>query len=519
MPPALKKFLISQLIGWPGVGLLVLIIIVGTVSNLEHIAAGAGSTSGSASVFSQTVESYRGYADIDLQQQGLSVAYDNSILAIMQVISSGQGTDIMAASGFESNKKYPHTKGGILDPFYSLSCGISEFKALLGLAGVTSPGDKAGLLIVYQAYVTGRGYVTYALAHGGYVDTTVAQYLSSINDTTSSVDPSFASEVAALVDEIENPDNTPGGDGGGGAVVAVALAQLGNYNGQKFWSWEGFSSRIAWCACFVSWCEDQCGYIKSGVVINFINCDVAVAHFQSKGQWHPGGYKPSPGDIIFFSWGMNGTADHTGIVESSISGTVKVVAGNNSKNEVGESTWSVSDPQILGYGTPPYPAADAPSGGLAAFMDAVGQLESGGDYYAVNAGGYMGKYQMGDSALMDAGFMNSNTSWSDLAASYGVTNQASFLSHPKAQDAAYINFLKVQWVYIKAEKLDSSYIGTTFKGVMITPSGLIAACHLVGIGSLTVGLQDNIDMADANGTTMSTYMKKLAGYDVSAITK
>lgn len=49
-------------------------------------------------------------------------------------------------------------------------------------------------------------------------------------------------------------------------IVAVALSQLGNVGGEPYWSWYGFGSRVEWCACFVSWCADQCGYIETGVI-------------------------------------------------------------------------------------------------------------------------------------------------------------------------------------------------------------------------------------------------------------
>ena len=41
-------------------------------------------------------------------------------------------------------------------------------------------------------------------------------------------------------------------------IVAVALSQVGNVGGQPYWSWYGFSSRVEWCACFVSWCGATC---------------------------------------------------------------------------------------------------------------------------------------------------------------------------------------------------------------------------------------------------------------------
>ena len=54
-----------------------------------------------------------------------------------------------------------------------------------------------------------------------------------------------------------------------GEIVTVALSQVGNVGGQPYWSWYGFSSRVEWCACFVSWCANECGYIDAGVIPKF----------------------------------------------------------------------------------------------------------------------------------------------------------------------------------------------------------------------------------------------------------
>ena len=52
---------------------------------------------------------------------------------------------------------------------------------------------------------------------------------------------------------------------GDGEIVTVALSQVGNVGGQPYWSWYGFNSRVEWCACFVSWCANECGYIENGL--------------------------------------------------------------------------------------------------------------------------------------------------------------------------------------------------------------------------------------------------------------
>lgn len=59
---------------------------------------------------------------------------------------------------------------------------------------------------------------------------------------------------------------------GDGEIVTVALSQLGNVGGQPYWSWYGFGSRVEWCACFVSWCANECGYIDAGVIPKFAGC-------------------------------------------------------------------------------------------------------------------------------------------------------------------------------------------------------------------------------------------------------
>ncbi|MBS4860895.1 MAG: CHAP domain-containing protein, partial [Eubacterium limosum] len=60
--------------------------------------------------------------------------------------------------------------------------------------------------------------------------------------------------------------------GGDGEIVTVALSQVGNVGGEPYWSWYGFGSRVEWCACFVSWCANECGYIEAGVIPKFAAC-------------------------------------------------------------------------------------------------------------------------------------------------------------------------------------------------------------------------------------------------------
>ena len=100
-------------------------------------------------------------------------------------------------------------------------------------------------------------------------------------------------------------------------IVSVAMGQLGNSGGQKFWSWYGFDSRVEWCACFVSWCADQSGLIASGNVPKFSLCSDGVSWFQGKNKWQSGGTTPTAGMIIFFDWDHDGNSPSTELMSST----------------------------------------------------------------------------------------------------------------------------------------------------------------------------------------------------------
>ena len=139
-------------------------------------------------------------------------------------------------------------------------------------------------------------------------------------------------------------------------IVAVALEQVGNVGGQPYWSWYGFSSRVDWCACFVSWCANECGYIQDGIIPKYALCSDGSNWFKDRGQWLKGGETPSAGMIIFFDYpddGLDGSPDHTAIVEKVEGGRVYTVEGNYN-DKVATDDYAISYPYILGYGVPQY---------------------------------------------------------------------------------------------------------------------------------------------------------------------
>ena len=140
---------------------------------------------------------------------------------------------------------------------------------------------------------------------------------------------------------------------GDGEIVTVALSQIGNVGGAPYWSWYGFNSRVEWCACFVSWCANECGYIDSGVIPKFAGCVNGVQWFKDRGQWQDNDFEPSAGQIIFFDWECDGEVDHVGIVEKVENGTVYTVEGN-SGDSCRENHYAIGYYEILGYGMPQY---------------------------------------------------------------------------------------------------------------------------------------------------------------------
>ena len=134
---------------------------------------------------------------------------------------------------------------------------------------------------------------------------------------------------------------------GNQAVVDIAKSQVGNVGGQPYWSWYGFTSRVEWCACFVSWCYGQMGLSEP----RFAACQSqGVPWFQSHGQWGARGYENiAPGDAIFFDWDLDGSADHVGIVVGTDGSRVYTVEGN-SGDACKIKSYSLTYECIKGYG-------------------------------------------------------------------------------------------------------------------------------------------------------------------------
>tara|TARA_B110001450_G_scaffold112800_1_gene106541 strand:+ start:709 stop:1347 length:639 start_codon:yes stop_codon:yes gene_type:complete len=135
------------------------------------------------------------------------------------------------------------------------------------------------------------------------------------------------------------------------------------------------------------------------------------------------------------------------------------------------------------------------------FKEAVGFKESQGRYYIVNTFGYMGKYQFGKGTLKLIGVYNTNT----------------FINNPGVQEKAFeANLSRNKWILRRDIK---RFSGKIIGGVKITESGILAAAHLGGPGSVKKFLRsygENV-FSDAFGSSVRYYMNKFAGYDTSSV--
>jgi len=343
------KALISALIagGWIAVVIILIVVLLGCAVSLF----GGGSDSTSYTPVSAEVEAYTPLIQKYAKQYGIS-EYVELIKAVMMQESGGKGSDPMQAAEGSFNKRYPHEPNGIKDPEYSIECGVQELKAALVSAEVENPIDMERIKLALQGYNFGNGYISWAKTnYGGYSYANAVEF-SAMQAQRLGWEKYGDTQYPAHVLRYY-PYGRAFTSGGNQAIVEVALTQLGNEGGQPYWSWYGFGGRVEWCACFTSWCADQCGYLESGIIPKFSLCSDGVNWFKGKGQWQDRSYEPTAGNIIFFDWDGDGTIDHVGIVEKSENGVVYTVEGN-SGDVCKQKQYAVGSSVIYGYGLPVY---------------------------------------------------------------------------------------------------------------------------------------------------------------------
>ena len=131
------------------------------------------------------------------------------------------------------------------------------------------------------------------------------------------------------------------------------------------------------------------------------------------------------------------------------------------------------------------------------FLTDIGFRESGNRYDITNTWGYMGKYQFGKSTLKGLGF--------------NVTRKE-FLNNPQLQEEAMMALLNHNKE--KLQQYIDIYDGKTINGMYVSESGILAAAHLGGQGSVKRYFKNGKVFKDAYGTKITSYMKQFSGYDI-----
>lgn len=339
--------------GWLAVLLVLVVCVFGAAAGIY----GGGAASHAELPISAEVYAYQPIIAEYAAKYGIS-EYIRLIEAVMMQESSGQGLDPMQASECGYNTKYPNTPGGITDPVYSIDCGVHELADCLKAANVQNPADLEHIKLALQGYNYGAGYISWALRkYGGYSQENALEFSEMKKaqlGTSVYGDPEYVPHVLRYY---AYGYLFGGSLLGNQAILSVAAGEIGYREGAggytKYGAWYGLPND-QWCAMFVSWCAEQCGYIRAGICPKLAYTPDIVHWFQSRGQWYSRTITPPAGAYILFDWDGDGGANHVGLVEYVEAGRVHTIEGNSS-NMVRRNSYPIGDANILGYGVPKYP--------------------------------------------------------------------------------------------------------------------------------------------------------------------
>jgi hypothetical protein len=135
------------------------------------------------------------------------------------------------------------------------------------------------------------------------------------------------------------------------------------------------------------------------------------------------------------------------------------------------------------------------------YKEAIAFKESQGKYRKINSLGYLGKYQFGATTLK----------------TIGIDDSRKFLNNPRMQEKAFVALLaQNKW---ELKDLIDKYDGRVISGILVTESGILAAAHLGGAGSVKKFFKHEGKryLKDAYGTSIRSYMKEFGGYETSGI--
>ena len=344
-----SKALVSAVIAGGSVAVFIILLVV--LLGLSVVLFGRRSGNSSYTPVSPEVEAYTPIISIYAKQHGIP-EYVELIKAIMMQESRGLGSDPMQCSESGYNTRYPRTPGGITDPEYSIDVGVQTIADVLHMAEVESPIDLDHISLALQGYNYGSGYISWALSkYGGYSELNAIEFsemMAARNGWEGYGDRAYVSHVLQYY-----PLGRIFFGEGNQAIVEVARSQIGNEGGLMYCEWYGYPYRVEWCAIFVSWCAEQCGFLSSDALPKMEGVLPYIEWFRARDQWQGRDYEPMSGDLIFYDWEGDGIADHVGIVDRVEAGIVYSIEGNANDRCIENSHYLGTFP-IYGYGCPAY---------------------------------------------------------------------------------------------------------------------------------------------------------------------
>lgn len=343
--------------GWVAVAVIVVICLIALICGSVFGIFFSGEDSGTGMSMQTAVQEINADYDAKMEAEKNSVAYDN------MEISGGRAVwkDVLAVYAVKTNTDpdnpqevatMDESKQDLLSSIFWEMNSVSSRTESKTETKITETDDGHGNIV--QTSTT----VTHTILHIDVAHKTVDEMASKYG---------FNQEQKNYLAELLSAENNDlwsavlyGIAYGSDQIVTVALSQIGNVGGEPYWSWYGLNSRVEWCACFVSWCANECGYLDTGVIPKYAGCGNGVNWFKDRGEWIDGSAEPVPGMIIFFDWDnkgssgpQDGSADHTGIVEKVENGKVYTVEGNTG-DSCAERQYTIGHYEILGYGAPAY---------------------------------------------------------------------------------------------------------------------------------------------------------------------
>ena len=345
---SLKSLIVALIAGgWLTTMIIIVIMLVALITCSVFGIFFSGEDSGNGMTMKTVVQEINKEYEEKLEEEKNSIEYDilemrgsravwKDVLAIYSIKVNTDNDNPQEVATMNEEKKEI-----LKDIFWQMNEITSETETKTEIV-ITETDDGKGNIVEEETEVT-QTYLYITVSHK-----TVYEMIAEYN---------FNNEQQKLLAELLDERNNSlwsqvlyGIGTSDGQIVDVALSQVGNVGGQPYWSWYGFNSRVEWCACFVSWCANECGYIEAGVIPKFASVVLGIDWFKTRGQWADNSIEPSPGSIIFFDWEQDGLSDHVGIVEKCENGIVYTVEGNSIGDSCRQKEYFVGSSYIYGYG-------------------------------------------------------------------------------------------------------------------------------------------------------------------------